>query len=192
MDENLRTTLRKKMLDERNKLTPIQVMDLSSKIAAKLNELEPIRNADAIMVFASIKNEVNLSMFMENKKSEGKTILLPRVKDENNMEAVEFTSWEHIAEGPYGIKEPVGEAYDAGKIDVVLVPGLVFDYKGYRLGYGKGYYDRFLTQLKKGAFICGVGYEFQVVKDIMPHEADIPVHWIVTDKSELCIDWDYF
>jgi 5-formyltetrahydrofolate cyclo-ligase len=121
-----------------------------------------------------------------------RTVLLPRTKKTGDMEAVKFTGWEHILRSPYGILEPEGEAYPVDEIDVVIVPGLVFDFKGYRLGYGKGYYDRFLKQLRPEAFICGVAYEFQVVEKVFPHEKDLPVHWIVTEKSELVIDWDYF
>ena len=104
----------------------------------------------------------------------------------------EWTGWEDIQAGPFGIREPLGKAFDPRLIEAVLVPGLVFDYKGYRIGYGKGYYDRFLPHLSDSAFICGVCYEFQVVENIFPHQHDIPMHWIVTDHSELVISWDYF
>ncbi|MDD3889429.1 MAG: 5-formyltetrahydrofolate cyclo-ligase [Syntrophomonadaceae bacterium] len=194
MEENvaLRKALREDMAAQRGNLTASQVEELSAKITAKLSDLEPIRKARTIMGFASFRNEVDLIPFLEEQKRQGKTILLPRVKDKNTMEAVEFTSWEDINQGSFGIREPDGEPFDVESIDVVLVPGLVFDYRGYRLGYGRGYYDNFLVNLKKGAFICGICYEFQVVENVTPHAADIPVHWIVTEKSELCIDWDYF
>jgi len=184
--------LRKNMMVERNKLSPAQVRELSRKIAYKLWQLEPIRMAKVIMGFASIRNEVDLTPFMEQAGTKNKVILLPRIGQGGEMEAVEFRGWEYTAKGRYGIREPLGKPYAAENIDAVLVPGLVFDGNGYRLGYGKGYYDRFLKLLGKSVFICGVCYEFQLVENVFPHESDIPMHWIVTDKSELAINWDYF
>ncbi|MGR6835266.1 5-formyltetrahydrofolate cyclo-ligase [Syntrophomonas erecta] len=191
-NKEARSSLRRKMAEQRNSLSAEESLSLSQGIAWRLVELAPIKDARTIMVFAAIDNEVNLQGVMEQWLAKGKTILLPRVEDNGDMEAVKFTGWEQTSKGPFGIREPIGEVFDPKNIDVVITPGLAFDYKGYRLGYGKGYYDRFLTRVKPGAFRCGVCYEFQVVEDIYPHSADIPVHWIVTDRSELVIDWDFF
>ncbi len=190
--ELTKDALRRKIMAERDKLSPDKVKELSSKIACKLEKLEPIRAAKVIMGFASIRNEVDLSPFFEKAKKVNKILLLPRVEEGGIIEAVEFTGWENMVKGPFGIKEPLGKVYAPENIDVVLVPGLVFDGNGYRLGYGRGYYDRFLKRLRKRTFICGVCYEFQVVENVFPHENDIPVHWIATEKSELAIDWHYF
>jgi len=189
---NKRISLRKKMVRKREMLTADQVEELSLKICLKLIELEPIRKAHTIMGFSRIKNEVNLNQLLEEKKKEGKIILLPRIEGDGIIKAVEFDTWENTRRGQFSIAEPTGDPYDIQAIDVVLVPGLVFDGNGYRLGYGKGYYDRFLIHLRPGTFIVGVCYEFQVVEDTFPYENDIPVHWIVTDKSELGIDWKFF
>lgn len=186
-----RDELRKKIGEQRKSLTPGEVEALSRRICEKLQEMDRIRKAQVIMGFSSIRNEVNLMPWLEELRRE-KTVVLPRVMDKENMEAIEYRGRDYVKSGPFGILEPVGEPFDPGKIDVVLVPGLVFDYKGYRLGYGRGYYDRFLPRLRKDAFLCGVCYDFQVVETVYPHEADFPVHWIVTDKSEVAINWDYF
>ena len=107
------------------------------------------------------------------------------------MQAVEYKSektWDVVLLVSRSLKR----AFAVDKIDVVIVPALVFDANGYRLGYGKGYYDRFLPDLNKQCFKCGVCYEFQVVNNIYPHPGDVPVHWIVTDHSEIAVDWDFF
>lgn len=187
-----RQELRKQMSEQRASLSPVQIENYSSMIAAKLAQLQPICNARQIMGFAAIRNEVNLQFFLEDQRAQGKKILLPRVEKSGDLAAVEFESWESTHPGSFGIMEPSGASAALDDIDVVLVPGLVFDAHGYRLGYGKGYYDRFLKLLHKRTFICGVCYEFQVVDDIKPHSEDIPVHWIVTEKSELVFDWDFF
>ena len=184
--------LRMEMNERRGQMAAAQVKDLSQQIQQRVEELYPMQEAHHIMAFASINNEVDLMPLLENWRQEGRTILLPRVEAKGRLVAVEWTGWDEIQAGPFGIREPLGEAFDPLHIDAVLVPGLVFDYKGYRLGYGKGYYDRFLPQLSDPAFICGVCYEFQVVENVFPHQQDVPMHWIVTDHSELVIIWDYF
>lgn len=189
--EEKRKQLRQEMMEKRSRLLPEQVEQMSRQICHKLSELKPVQDARNIMGFTSIRNEVLLMPWLEEISAQRK-ILLPRVETDGNMSAVEFHGWDKIKKGSFGIAEPLGEPFNPANIDVVLTPGLVFDYQGYRLGYGKGFYDRFLKRLRPDAFICGVGYEFQVVENIYPHEADVPVHWIVTDKSELGIDWNYF
>jgi len=183
--------LRNEMKKLRQELDPAARQQASQKIANCLSELGPIQKAQTIMGFAPIQNEVDLIPFLESRYQQGQTILLPRVED-GKLVAVEWTSWQNTALSAFGIREPLGPAYPLEKIEVVLLPGLAFDGNGYRLGYGKGYYDGFLPLLKQDAFKCGVCYEFQVVDNIFPHAGDIPMHWIVTEKSELLIDGDFF
>jgi len=180
------------MKHNRNRMTDQEVKESSQRIALRVLELEPVRRSKTVMGFASINNEVDLWSLLDLLKDKGKTILLPRVAKTRNIEAVEYTSSQQLCRSTYGILEPGGQSFPIRDIDVVLVPGLVYDAKGYRLGYGAGYYDRFLPGLRKDAFICGICYEYQVVDDIHPCGGDVPVHWIVTDKSELVIDWDFF
>lgn len=194
MDDLIRqkNTWRRSMLMSRRQLTNEQVKQYSAGIITRLDELEPIKNARSIMAFFPINNEVNLLPFIERKLHEGRTILLPRIESEGEMLAVELKDWAATRTGQFGIREPIGPGYEPAAIDVVLVPALVFDGHGYRLGYGKGYYDWFLRSLNPKAFKCGIAYEFQVIDNVFPHRQDVPVHWIVTEKSELGIDWNFF
>ncbi len=188
----IRQALREDIKLVRSRMTDEEVKESSRRIALRVLELEPVRRARTIMGFACISNEVDLWSLLDLLKDQGKTVLLPRVSKARNIEAVEYTSSQKLQKGIYGILEPEGAAFPPGDIDAVLVPGLVYDARGYRLGYGAGCYDRFLPGLRKDAFICGVCYEYQVVDDIHPCELDVPVHWIVTDRSELVINWDFF
>jgi 5-formyltetrahydrofolate cyclo-ligase len=190
--EQHRRALRREMNDRRASLTSAHIESYSRLIAGKLSELEPMIKARSIMGYASIGNEVDLSIFLAEQIDRGKTILLPRVKTNGALAAVEFTGWQYTQPGAFKIREPIGVEVTAATIGVVIVPGLVFDTYGFRLGYGKGYYDRFLKTLPKNTFICGVCYEFQVVDNVYPHAGDVPVHWIVTEKSELAVNWDFF
>ena len=187
----LRDNLRKQMMVKRNILSHLEVDTLSQQVCRRLEELQPLQQAKVIMGFSSIRNEVNLGPLLQKLQRQGRTILLPRVEG-NIMQAVEFRPGEDMGRGSFGIREPLGEPFAVDKIDVVIVPGLVFDANGYRLGYGKGYYDRFLPRLNEQCFKCGICYEFQVVENIYPHPGDVPVHWIVTDHSEIVVNWDFF
>ena len=187
---NARKSLRQTMLEARGSLAVEQVLEMSGSIISKLSAFKQITQAQCIMCFLSIKNEVNLYPFIEQAQGRGQRILVPRVESDG-IKAIEY-QLERTRRGSFGIIEPEGEPVDEKLIDVVLVPGLVFDYQGYRLGYGAGYYDRFLPRLRRDAFFCGVCYDWQVVETIFPKEKDVPVDWIVTDKSEVVINWDQF
>jgi 5-formyltetrahydrofolate cyclo-ligase len=186
-----KAALRGQMKDRRGLLETEQIRQASLTIAMRLNDLLPVQKARTIMGYASIQKEVDLQPFYEEQLKQGKTILLPRVEGDQ-IKAIKWKGWQETNLSSFGIREPVGEDFPTAEIDVVLVPGLAFDGRGFRLGYGRGYYDRFLPTLRPNAFKCGICYEFQVVESIFPHAADIPVHWIVTDHSELVIDWDFF
>ncbi len=188
----MRKSLRQNISAVRNNMTEEEIWTRSKKIANRLLDLEPVQKAKTVMGFHSIRNEVNLMPFMEQMKQAGKIIVLPRVIDSRLMEPVVYQSSDQMTVGYHGILEPRGDACPPEDIDVVLVPGLVFDARGYRLGYGAGYYDRFLPMLKNNAFICGVCYEFQVVDTVYPQDHDVAVNWVLTDLSEIVIDWDYF
>ncbi len=192
MSDSHRQVLRDSMKHLRSQMKVQDVKGASERIAARVMELEPVRRARTIMGFYPIHNEVDLRPLLNILKGEGKTILLPRVTGNKDIEAVIYNSQQELRAGVYGILEPQGDASSPYTIDAVLVPGLVFDAQGYRLGYGAGYYDRFLPLLRKDAFRCGVCYEYQVVDNVHPHPEDIPVHWIVTDRSEVLINWDFF
>ncbi|NLV22786.1 MAG: 5-formyltetrahydrofolate cyclo-ligase [Syntrophomonadaceae bacterium] len=183
--------LRSEMKEKRKLLAPEQVQQAGITIARRLNDLLPVQKARTIMGYAPMQNEVNLESFYEQQHQLGKTILLPRVEGDQ-IKPVEWQGWPETKVSSFGIREPLGDAYPLAEIDVVLAPGLAFDAGGFRVGYGRGYYDRFLPGLRSHAFKCGICYEFQVVDSVFPHENDVPMHWIVTEKSELVINWDYF
>jgi 5-formyltetrahydrofolate cyclo-ligase len=191
MDQVGKNRLRTEMQEKRMKLNAQDIALASQAIGNKLAELEPLKKALTIMAFCPIRNEVDLSDFFTDQQNQGKKIFLPRINSDGELEAAELRP-NSLRRGTFGIPEPIGEVVPPETIDAVLVPGLVFDGGGYRLGYGKGYYDRFLSMVPARVFKCGVCYEFQVVDNIYPREKDIPMHWVVTDRSELVIDWNFF
>ncbi len=183
--------IRKEIRQLRDGMPSSEVQTCSLQIAKRLLQLKPLREARVIMGYMSIDNEVDIGLVLEHFTRPDRILLLPRVEG-RHIQAVQYTGPGALKKSAFGILEPSGPVWDPQQIDVVLVPGLAFDYQGYRIGYGKGYYDRFLPQLRKNAFLCGVCYEFQVIPSCNPHQADFPVDWIMTERSELMIDEAYF
>ncbi len=106
-------------------------------------------------------------------------------RDEKEYSWAPFSPMDELAPGYMGIPEPVNpRVADAANIDVALVPGLVFDVCGGRIGYGGGVYDRLLPKLRAGILRIGLAYDFQVQSEALPQEAhDLPMDYIVTEKQ---------
>jgi 5-formyltetrahydrofolate cyclo-ligase len=191
VNKKKRSELKQQIGSRRKQLDREEIMHKSQLITRRLWDLRPLQTAEAIMVYAAKDQEVDLSLFIEQSLQADKKVFLPRVEGKD-IAVLPFAGWEQMQLSSWGIKEPLGNSVSPDILDAVIVPGLVFDGRGYRLGYGKGYYDRFLSGLSRDVFICGVCYEFQIVDTIYPHAGDIPVHWIVTEQSELAINLDFF
>ena len=135
-----------------------------------------------VMAYWPLPDEVDIRPLIDWLIVEGKTVLLPKVVDDETMELRRYTSLADLAEGAFHILEPVGEAFtDYETIDVALVPGMAFDAAGHRLGRGKGYYDRFLAShlVPHTSYlaprIIGVCFPFQRVPlvPISPHDVSM-------------------
>ncbi len=176
----------------RTELSPEEVQDRSRLLIEKLEMLPALSEAEIVMGFMAFDNEVDILSFLKKLHAKGRTVLLPRINSEDQLEAVAYQEGMQWQTSRFGIREPGGEAYPIEKIQSVIVPGLAFDPRGYRLGFGKGYYDRLLARLAPAVFRCGICYEFQVVDNVFPHDKDIPMHWIVTDRSEILVDGSFF
>lgn len=111
---------------------------------------EEFRKANTIFCYVSMKKEPDTRRLMTDILTAGKRLLVPRCIGEEIMEAVEIRSTDELIPGKYGIPEPAGEsqAADPGSIDLMIIPALAVNKKGYRIGKGKGYYDRFAVTTK--------------------------------------------
>lgn len=141
--------------------------------------------AKGIGAFASIPHEINTYPILENTLSSGKRLYLPKVnKEKSYFEFYPVTDLKNLKTGPFGIQEPTSpKAADWEEMDMVLVPGLAFDRKGNRLGFGKGFYDRVLPLLKKTCLVIGLGYSFQLVEQVPTGTHDAPVRAVLCEKG---------
>ena len=121
-----------------------------------------------------MEDEVNTHGLVAALLHQGRRVLLPRVRDDQNLDIVPVTSGNSLLpQGKYHIMEPTGEPFtDYSNIDIAIVPGMAFTQDGKRLGRGKGYYDRLLVKMPS-VYKMGVCFPFQIVKDIPTDENDI-------------------
>ena len=123
-------------------------VDESSAVIARLKENQQFAEAHTLLLYSALPDEVQTQALLDELTMQGKTVLLPRVVSDTEMELCRYTGRQDLRAGAFGIMEPVGELFtDYAEIDVAVIPGMAFDAEGHRLGRGKGYYDRFLSPI---------------------------------------------
>lgn len=150
----------------------------SVNILAALEAHPAFRAANTVLLYHSLKDEVDTHEFIKKWSGE-KRILLPVVKGDD-LELRIYTGPQDMKIGAYGIEEPVGETFtDYAEIDFIAVPGVAFDREGNRLGRGKGYYDRLLPRIPS-AFKAGICFPFQLIDQVPTEPFDICMDIIIT------------
>lgn len=145
---------------------------------ARLEVLPAFQQAHTVLLYHSLKDEVQTHSFIE-KWSKRKRIILPVVVDDI-LELRAYTGSADLSIGSYGIAEPTGQAFtDYASIDLAIIPGVAFDAEGHRLGRGKGYYDKLLPLLPT-ALKAGVCFPFQLLEQIPAEPFDICMDLIIT------------
>lgn len=153
----------------------------SAEILAALEAHPAFRAAKTILLYHSLKDEVDTHEFIR-KWSRTKRILLPVVVGDD-LELRIYTGPNDLAIGAYGIEEPTGEVFtDYASIDFIAVPGVAFDRNGNRLGRGKGYYDRLLPRIPS-AYKAGICFPYQVVEEVPAEAFDIRMDEIITQPA---------
>lgn len=184
--EAMKKHLRNEVIKRRNSLSPIQVADKSEVIINRLLVLDEYHKARSIMVYLDCRSEVRTGDLVKKAMADGKTVAVPVIDTAKRLLTpsliVNFPGDLHP--GPWGIPEPRPEVMrpvDPAGLDIIITPGAAFDISGYRIGYGHGYYDRFLRLTGEGTTYIGLAYDFQVLPDIFPEPHDIPVHIVLTE-----------
>lgn len=180
---SVKAELRKRMRGLR-KLLPLDArVERSRAIVERLRALPAFERARTVAAFVAIKGEVDVSALLTFARAAGKTVLLPRVDAEREELALHvFAEGDLLEPSGFGVPEPRADApvIAPHDVDLVIVPGLVFDERGHRIGYGAGFYDKLLPRLP-GAVTVGVAYDFQLVAEVPNTAGDVAVALIVTD-----------
>ena len=175
------------MLALRNSMPADELDFLSSKISQRVCEMPEVRESKTISTYIHIGSEVRTTGILKWSLAQGKRVLVP-VTDKSNRRLIfsELKTPENeLARGTFGIPEPKPEFLRPVPLEeaqVVLVPGVAWDHRGYRIGYGGGFYDRAINSLRMNPIKIGLSYEFQFVGRIPTTAYDRPVEKIVTEN----------
>jgi 5-formyltetrahydrofolate cyclo-ligase len=178
--------VRRRVLAERDALSPSERAHMGVVVAERFLALPEVGTAAVVMAFWSFGSELPTGPLLEDLHRRGKTVVLPRLVD-GELEARSYRPGDRVSETAFGAFEPAGgRVLDATEIDVVAVPAVAFDRQGRRVGYGGGYYDRFLRGTGAGATNVGIGYALQLLpqgQELPAGHFDRRVDAIVTDRE---------
>lgn len=180
--------LREERLAARETLSEQERCALDESITQKLLETPEYAEAATVLTYVSVSSEVSTRMFIEGALRDGKTVAVPRCLPEHRLEFVAIASLDQLAPAPFNLLEPPKDlsALTVSQMDnsICIVPALLVDTKGYRLGYGAGFYDRFLSTYP-GKKIC-LAYKQNLSKTELPHtEFDVAVDMVITESDVL-------
>ncbi|MCA9776446.1 MAG: 5-formyltetrahydrofolate cyclo-ligase [Candidatus Eremiobacteraeota bacterium] len=186
----MKKELRKSYLERRRALTETEVANKSQAIFQNWLPLLDAAQHHTLHSFLSIRDfrEVETSLFLDHLETHHPTVRIgvPRVGFESK-ELTHHTFLPHqLEKNSWGILEPQATAprLEPTEFDMVLVPMLAFDKSGFRLGYGGGYYDKFLAQVRSDCLLAGVCFELgRLPKDLPVSSHDVPLDCVVTEKG---------
>jgi 5-formyltetrahydrofolate cyclo-ligase len=184
--QEMKKTIRRAGIEARNRLSPREREEAEKKIWDLFFALPEVAAARIVMLYAAVQGEVSTYKAMEQVLASGRILVLPRaIKSSRTLQCAAVRSPGDLTEGAYGIPEPPLEAdlVPEVEIDVVAVPGLLFDHTGYRLGYGAGYYDGFLAGLREDAAAVGIGFSVQMRHRVPRRRGDRRLLCMVTEKG---------
>lgn len=190
---NDKKSIRHNLLQLRASLSPAERAARSRKIALRVCELPAWQAAREVLLYVPFRNEVDTWPLIHQVWAGKGRVVLPRCStcSPGEMEWGQATCREDLQEGAFGILEPHPqrcETVDQVAPDLVVVPGVGFDRRGFRVGYGGGYYDRFLTRPEVSASLTiGLGFGFQLVDRLPQDPWDVPLRAIATEKEMVWI-----
>ncbi len=182
-----KSEIRKEVLKARLALSEQEVAQKSAAIVKRLLALEEYRRAAILMAYIDFRNEVRTGELIRESLAMGKQVVVPLTdtRAKRLMPSLLLNYPEDLAPGAWGILEPAPgrlRPVEPAKIDLVVVPGVAYDERGNRLGYGGGFYDRFLPQTRPDTFYVAPAFELQIRPEITPGPYDCPVHCLVTEE----------
>lgn len=186
--ESLRLSMRAK----RQSLSAPEKEGKDKKLQLGLMASDLWQNAQSIALYASLPEEANTWFLLAEAWRQAKTVYLPKVTphEKGFMEFYKCASPSELRKGNFAIFEPQNEQCCEPnlKVDLMIIPGLAFDLKGDRLGYGGGYYDRYLAKNPNCAkFYLGFAYAFQILESLTVHEHDQKMSGLFTEEGFICV-----
>lgn len=171
-------TLRTKIREQKRAMTPEMIEAASEKLVQMFLKTELYCNAKTLYGYLPYNQEVRTVPILQQALADGKKVAVPKVYG-NEMKFIYLSDLTQVAEGYAGIPEPIADGpVGDDPTALVLMPGLAFDKEGHRIGYGGGFYDKFLAEEPNHSTIA-LCYDFQVVENLPTEEFDIPVDCVL-------------
>ena len=179
----MKSELRKQVLQEMKALPRQQKQPMDQALTHQFLKHPFYQEAKVIATYLSFPHEFQTQELIEQALKDGKKVLIPKTYSKGRMDFVVYDP-QQLVKTSFGLLEPQGdlEVVDASQIDLIHVPGLAFTREGYRIGYGGGYYDRYLEHFT-GHTLSTV-YPCQI-RDFIPEDHDIPVQEVLIDERNL-------
>ncbi len=178
-----REQIRKEVKQTRQRIPRDMALRQAEQVAAHVRAWPVYRAAQAVLLYVAMGDELGTATLLDAVLADKKTLLVPRCGARGHMDAVAVADWRALPEGRFGLSEPPmsAPAFDPMDIDLALLPALAFDLSGNRLGWGAGYYDRFLPRTR--AVAAGLAFSEQIVPHIPPMPHDVPVQYLITPQG---------
>lgn len=185
-----RERVRAKTLQRRDRLAEEVRTALSQRIVNSIVRWIQSEEFDAMMLYLSMRSEVDTFGLLDSLLHQQKIVCAP-VVNTHQLELIPRRirgAKTDLVRHPYGMFEPntTCPIFPTTQLQLIIVPGIAFDANGYRLGYGKGFYDRFLAKCPNAVSV-GLAYQLQIVEDTFPQEWDIPVQHIFTENGRITV-----
>lgn len=173
-----KSELRQLMKQQKRAMTPEQIQAASTRLGELFAQCEPYQQAETIYFYLPYNQEVRTLPMIQKAFADGKRVAVPKVYGDE-MRFIYIEDLSGIAKGSFGIPEPVADEPVANDPKaLILMPGLAFDREGHRIGYGGGYYDKYLNA-QPGHPTVALCYAFQMQSHLETEEFDIPVDLVL-------------
>jgi len=177
-----KSQLRQRFLVQRKRLDEQQYIAQSFSVQRLLLASDLFAGAVSLALYSPVQKEVATDYIFERSRAAGKKVCYPRVVGDG-MHFYPVDTLDMMNCGAFGVCEPaITNPVVLDDLDLVIVPGVAFDMRGYRLGYGKGYYDRKLAGCQKRPLLVGLCFEFQICQDLPIEEHDQSLDLLVTES----------
>lgn len=184
MDMSSKNALRKFILAKRDQSIAEDRANWDEEILNRFTTSEYYKKSKVIFIFVSFRSEVDTHKIIKKAIEDGKIICVPKViSKEHGMKVYRIKSLEDLVAGYYGILEPSEkcEEVSINDIELAVMPGAAFDREGGRIGYGGGFYDRFLTKVQGNIKKIALAYKLQIIEAVPMEENDIRIDDIITN-----------
>ncbi|MBP3305073.1 MAG: 5-formyltetrahydrofolate cyclo-ligase [Oscillospiraceae bacterium] len=173
-----KAALRKSIRERKRAMTPAEIEEKSRILGEKFLSSEAYKNAAAVYGYLPYNQEVRTVPMLRQALADGKRVAVPKVYGDE-MKFLYITDFDRVEKGYAGIPEPVDDGPVAeDPTALVLMPGLAIDPEGHRIGYGGGFYDKFLAKEPRHPTLA-LCYDFQMLPKLETEEFDIPVDWVI-------------